>query len=61
MVQPSGSTRTTRSGPGGGDTHNHIGMQAGVSIGTMHVGSAADGQKVADDLAFKSYAGYGSR
>jgi hypothetical protein len=36
-------------------------MQAGVSIGTMHVGSAADGQKVADDLAFKSYAGYGSR
>jgi hypothetical protein len=49
------------SGSGGGDTHNHIGTQAGVSIGTMHVGSADDGKKVADDLAFQSYVGYGGR
>jgi hypothetical protein len=50
------------SGPGqsaGGDTH--IGTQAGVNIEHMHVASPDDGQKVANDLAFRSYAGYGSR
>jgi TP901 family phage tail tape measure protein len=46
-------------GQGGGDTH--IGQAGGVSIGTMHVASPDDGKKVANDLAFQSYAGYGGR
>jgi hypothetical protein len=32
-----------------------------VHIENMHVGSADDGQKLANDLAFRSQAGYGGR
>ena len=44
---------------GKGDTH--IGQQTGVHIDNMHVGSADDGHKVANDLAFNSYAHSGGR
>lgn len=46
---------------GGGDVHNHIGTQAGVNIGTLINHNGQSGQDLANDLAFKSYAGYGSR
>jgi TP901 family phage tail tape measure protein len=45
----------------GGDT-NHIAHQTnGVHIENMTVQNGQTGQDVANDLAFKSYAGYGSR
>jgi TP901 family phage tail tape measure protein len=49
-------------GPGSaGDTHNHIGMQAGVSIGTLVNQNGQSGTDLANDLAFKGYSGYGGR
>lgn len=45
----------------GGGTTNHIGMQAGVNIGTLVNQNGQSGHDLANDLAFKSYAGYGSR
>jgi TP901 family phage tail tape measure protein len=61
-----GNTAVPLAPPGGGpgstgDTHNHIGMQAGVSIGTLVNQNGQSGTDLANDLAFKGYSGYGGR